>query len=71
VYEWLDAPQAEAEPVKSLHGTETILVVEDENTLRSLVTRILERKGYTVLSAPMGRRRWRCWPVTRARSRCC
>ena len=33
-------------------GTETILVVEDEEAVRSLVTRLLERAGYRVLVAP-------------------
>ncbi len=35
-------------------GSETILVVEDEETVRRLVVRILEHKGYAVLEAPSG-----------------
>jgi PAS domain S-box-containing protein len=35
-------------------GTETILVAEDEVTVRSLVHRVLERQGYTVLAATNG-----------------
>lgn len=35
-------------------GTETILLVDDEELLRSLGKRILERSGYTVFTAPNG-----------------
>ena len=35
-------------------GDETILVVEDESALRSLMRRVLEKAGYTVLDAPDG-----------------
>ena len=33
-------------------GTETILVVEDEEAVRTLVRRVLERYGYRVITAP-------------------
>jgi CheY-like chemotaxis protein len=36
----------------NLTGEETVLVVEDENALLSVVARILRRYGYTVLTAP-------------------
>jgi PAS domain S-box-containing protein len=35
-------------------GSETILVVEDDATLRELARRVLEEKGYRVLDAPSG-----------------
>jgi PAS domain S-box-containing protein len=36
------------------HGSETILVVEDEKEVRKLAVQILQRQGYTVLDAPDG-----------------
>lgn len=51
-----EAPKRE-EPVKTeknLHGCETVLVVEDENWVRALVKKCLERYGYTVIMAEDG-----------------
>jgi PAS domain S-box-containing protein len=39
---------------KSMAGTETILVVDDEEGLREVTKRILSRGGYTVITAPGG-----------------
>jgi len=43
-----------ARPAASTRGTETILVVEDEERLRHLIRRTLESAGYTVLAAANG-----------------
>ena len=43
-----------AEPQLALPGAETILLVEDEDTIRKLVRDVLTRGGYTVLVAPGG-----------------
>jgi two-component system cell cycle sensor histidine kinase/response regulator CckA len=48
-----DEPAVE-QPV-SLHGEETVLVVEDEDGVRELVRQILENHGHAVLSARHGR----------------
>ena len=46
---------SEAKPVaRDLHGSETILVVEDEDMLRESICRSLKIYGYTVLAARQG-----------------
>ena len=39
-------------PAATLHGSETILVVEDDPTVRNMVAKVLRGYGYTVLSGP-------------------
>jgi PAS domain S-box-containing protein len=51
--EWT-APPGDAGVEKAPEGTGTILLVEDDNTVRDLAGRILTRAGYTVLSASSG-----------------
>jgi PAS domain S-box-containing protein len=53
----VDAATRMARPARStapVHGTGTILVVEDEPALRDVVTRILRSVGYTVVAARNG-----------------
>ena len=48
-------PEAVAVPsIPEARGTETILLVEDEDSVRSAVRRILEKQGYSVLEAHHG-----------------
>jgi len=48
------SPIEEAKPTDSFLGTETILVVEDEDMVRNLTVEVLESCGYEVLQARNG-----------------
>ena len=47
-------------------GTETVLVVEDEPSVRMLVRAILQRRGYTVIEASSGVEALKLWHAHRA-----
>lgn len=61
----LPASSAAALPVPG--GTETVLVVEDEETVRMVITKRLARGGYTVLSASSGVEALEIWRAERDR----
>ncbi len=46
-----DVPEADQLPQQS---SETVLLIEDEDSVRSLTSEILQRQGYTVLEAALG-----------------
>lgn len=50
----LDSTSQQAKPPSPRHGTETILLVEDENAVRNIVRIVLTRYGYKVLEASDG-----------------
>jgi CheY-like chemotaxis protein len=54
VEEEVAAPESPEIPRGALQGRETILVVEDEDVLRSLICKGLRAYGYTVLEASQG-----------------
>ncbi|UCF95842.1 MAG: PAS domain S-box protein [Spirochaetaceae bacterium] len=44
----------EAPPAEELSGSETVLVLEDEQEVLSIIESMLDRKGYTVIAASSG-----------------
>jgi two-component system cell cycle sensor histidine kinase/response regulator CckA len=55
------ARETRKEPERMTGGNETILVVEDDANVRSLVCSVLERFGYRVLEATSGQRALEIW----------
>jgi len=54
VAETPEAPEATTSPPTPVRGSETLLVVEDQQEVRKLTKRVLEARGYTVLAARNG-----------------
>lgn len=54
-----------ADGPESVMGTETVLVAEDEEWVRNMVSQILRRYGYTVLSACNGLEAFTIWEQNR------
>ncbi len=52
--EAVETAQPEREIVRPARGSETVLLVEDEENVRQLVRQTLEKNGYTVLEARAG-----------------
>src|SRR5262249_28072196 len=46
-----DAPRPVAKPPATLHGNETILLVEDDDQVRAVALTVLRKYGYLVLAA--------------------
>lgn len=55
-----EASQPAAGPVSDVKGTETILLVEDEDYIQRLTKRVLEHNGYRVLTAGNGQDALNC-----------
>jgi two-component system cell cycle sensor histidine kinase/response regulator CckA len=56
-----------APPAEPRGGTETILLVEDEEAVRVLTKRVMERAGYTVIEAANGADGLRAWEKARGK----
>jgi len=54
-----------AKKATALHGTETILLVEDDASLRAVTRALLEKNGYSVVEASSGAEAVSLWPECR------
>jgi len=54
VKEGAEAEEKERTPVGDLNGSETVFIVEDDDRVRNLARKVLERYGYSVLEAENG-----------------
>ena len=54
VYKELESVQKKQIPVSDLRGSETILVVEDDDSVRNMTRHVLHQYGYKVLEASSG-----------------
>ncbi len=65
-FPWVDSAATET-PVNlrtpAPSGSATVLLAEDEETVRNLTTRILERNGYRVIPAASGEDAMKMWPT--------
>ncbi len=65
-FPWADSVESERQmPVSHMPapGNATVLLAEDEETVRNLTVRILERNGYKVISAANGEDAIKIWPT--------